>query len=48
MEYFVEPGLRLHGDMDLAVFYRWQHRETIFTFRGAKENQNLIGIRVLF
>ena len=48
MEYYVEPGLRFHGVMDLAVFYRWQHRETIFTFRGPMENQNLFGIRVLF
>jgi hypothetical protein len=48
MEYYVEPGLRFHGVMDLAVFYRWQHRETIFTFRGPMENQNLLGIRVLF
>jgi hypothetical protein len=48
VEYYVEPGLRLHGVMDLAFFYRWQHRETIFTFKGPTENQNLVGIRVLF
>jgi hypothetical protein len=48
VEYFVEPGVRLHGVMDLALFYRFQHRETIFTFRGPIENQNLFGIRVLF
>jgi hypothetical protein len=47
-EGFVEPGLRFHGVMDLAVFYRFQHRETIFSFRGPTENQNLFGIRVLF
>jgi hypothetical protein len=44
----VEPGLRLHGVMDLAFFYRWQHRETIRTFQGPLENQSLVGIRVLF
>ena len=47
-EGFVEPGLRFHGVMDLAFFYRFQHRETIFSFRGPTENQNLVGIRVLF
>jgi hypothetical protein len=48
VEYYAEPGLRFHGLMDLAVFYRWQHRGTIRTFQGPMENQNLIGIRVLF
>jgi hypothetical protein len=48
VEYYVEPGLRLHGVMDLAVFYRFQHRETIFTFQGPLENQNLIGLRAYF
>ncbi len=48
VEYFVEPGVRFHGVMDLAFFYRFQHRETIFTFRGPMENQNLVGIQVLF
>ncbi len=47
-ECFVETGLRFHGVMDLAVFYRFQHQETIFSFRGPTENRNLIGIRVLF
>jgi hypothetical protein len=48
VEYFVEPGLRFHGIMDLALFYRWQHRETVFTFRGPLENQNFVGIRAVF
>jgi hypothetical protein len=48
VEYFVQPGVRFHGVMDLALYYRWQHRETIFTFRGPIENQNLVGIQVLF
>ena len=48
VEYYVQPGVRFHGVMDLALYYRWQHRETIFTFRGPIENQNLLGIQVLF
>jgi hypothetical protein len=48
VEYYVEPGVRFHGVMDLALYYRWQHRETIFTFQGPIENQNLLGIQVLF
>jgi len=45
---FVETGLDFHGVMDLAILYRFQYRETIFSFRGPTENQNLFGIRVLF
>jgi len=48
VEYYVQPGVRFHGVMDLALYYRFQHRETIFTFRGPIENQNLLGIQVLF
>jgi hypothetical protein len=48
VEYSVEPGLRFHGVMDLAIFYRFQHQETIFTFQGPVENQNLFGVRALF
>jgi hypothetical protein len=47
-EYYLEPGLRLHGTMDLAIFYRFQHQETLYSFRGPKEHMNLIGIRALF
>ncbi len=46
--YYIEQGLRLRGVLDLAMFYRFQHRETIWSFRGPKGNFNLIGIRVLF
>jgi hypothetical protein len=48
VEYYVQPGLRFHGVMDLAVYYRWQHRETILSFNGPTENQNLLGFQVLF
>ena len=47
-EYFVEPGVRCKGVLDLALFYRFQHQESIRSSRGPSENQNLIGIRVLF
>ena len=48
VEYYVEPGLRLHGTMDLAFFYRFQHQETLFSFRGPTENMNFVGVRALF
>lgn len=48
LEYFVEPGLRFHGVMDLVFYYRFQHRETIKSYRGPTENQNLLGLRVYF
>jgi len=48
VEYFVEQGLRFHGVMDMAFFYRFQHRETIYTFRGPTEGQSFVGLRVLF
>jgi hypothetical protein len=47
-EYAVEPGLRFHGVLDLAVYYRFQHQQNVLFFRGPSENQNLVGIRVLF
>jgi len=47
-EYFMEPGVRCKGVLDLALFYRFQHQETIRSSRGPSENQNLIGIRALF
>ncbi|MCX5891274.1 MAG: hypothetical protein NTY36_17760 [Deltaproteobacteria bacterium] len=47
-EYFIEPGIRCKGVLDLALFYRFQHQETIRSSRGPSENQNLIGIRSLF
>ena len=48
VEYYVEPGLRFHGVFDLAVFARWHHRETIFSFRGPAEDQKFVGVRALF
>lgn len=47
-EYFVEPGVRCKGVLDLALFYLFQHQESIRSSRGPSENQNLIGIRTLF
>ena len=47
-EYYVEPGVRLKGVMDLLFFYRFQHQESIRSARGPSENQSLIGIRALF
>lgn len=46
--YYIEQGLRLHGVLDLTMFYRFQHRETIWSFRGPRGNFSSIGIRVLF
>jgi hypothetical protein len=48
VEYALEPGLRFHGTLDLAFYYRFQHRENILVFRGPSENENLIGFKVLF
>jgi hypothetical protein len=47
-EYAIEPGLRFHGTLDLAVFYRFQHQKNVLFFKGSSENQNMIGVRVLF
>jgi hypothetical protein len=47
-EYAVEPGLRFHGVLDLAVYYRFQHRQNVLFFRGPSENENLVGLRLLF
>jgi hypothetical protein len=47
-EYAVEPGFRFHGVLDLAVYYRFQHRQNVLFFKGPSENQNLFGIRALF
>ncbi len=48
LEYAVEPGLRLHGVLDLAVYYRFQHRKNVLFFRGPSENESLVGVKVLF
>lgn len=47
-EYAVEPGLRLHGVLDLAIYYRYQHRENVLFFRGPSANENLVGIKAMF
>jgi len=48
VEYAVEPGLRLHGVFDFALYYRFQHQENARFFRGRGENQSLFGIKALF
>jgi hypothetical protein len=48
LEYSLEPGLRLHGILDLAIFYRFQGRDNVLFFRGAPQKQNLFGIKVMF
>ncbi len=48
VEYSVEPGLRFHGVLDVALYYRFQHRENVIFFRGPSENQSIVGIKALF
>jgi len=48
VEYAFEPGLRFHGVLDMALYYRFQHRENLLFFRGPSENENLIGFKTLF
>jgi hypothetical protein len=48
IEYAAEPGLRFHGKLDLAFYYRFQHRANVLFFRGPSANENLIGVKVLF
>ena len=47
-EYAIEPGVRFHGIFDLAIYYRFQHLNNNLIFPGPYQNQNLIGIKVLF
>ena len=47
-EYYVEPGVRLQGGHGPALFYRFQHQESIRSARGPSENQSLIGIGSCF
>jgi len=47
-EYEVEPGLRFHGVLDLAIYYRYQHRENVRYFRGPSANESLVGIKAMF
>lgn len=46
--YSVEPGLRLHGALDLAAYFRFQHQDNARFFRGPGDNQCIVGIKALF
>ena len=48
VEFAVEPGLRFHGTLDLALYYRFQHRENVLFLGGPSENTNLLGVKALF
>jgi hypothetical protein len=48
VEYAVEPGLRFHGVLDVALYYRFQHQENRLFFHGPSANESLVGIRGLF
>jgi hypothetical protein len=48
LEYGFESGLRFHGFLDLAVYYRFQSRDNVLFFGSFPQNQNLLGIRVMF
>ncbi len=47
-EYAVEPGLRFHGIFDLALYYRFQHRENVTRFQGPSESQSVVGLKAFF
>ena len=48
LEYGFESGVRLHGALDVAVYYRFQSRDNVLYFGGFPQNQNLFGIKVMF
>lgn len=48
LDFAVEPGLRFHGVLDLALYYRFQHWNNTLFFRGPYNDESLVGIRVLF
>jgi hypothetical protein len=48
LEYGFEPGVRLHGALDLAIYYRFQSRDNVLYFGGPPQKQSLFGIRVMF
>ncbi len=48
VQYAMESGLRFHGVLDLALFYRFQHQENVLFFNGPSGNENLVGLRGLF
>ena len=48
LEYATEPGLRLHGVLDLAIYYRYQYRKNVLFFGGPSEHESLVGVKALF
>jgi hypothetical protein len=48
LEYAVEPGLRFHGGLDLALYFRFQHQENALFFRGPADDQSMFGLRAMF
>jgi hypothetical protein len=48
LDYAVEPGLRFHGVLDLALYYRFQHWNNALYFRAPSKGESLVGIRALF
>jgi hypothetical protein len=48
LEYAVESGLRLHGVLDFVIYYRFQHRDNVLLFGGSSQDQNLVGLRMMF
>lgn len=48
LEYAGETGLRFHGALDLALYYRFQKRENVIFFGGPSENQSIVGLKALF
>uniref|UniRef100_A0A7V4G8P1 Uncharacterized protein n=1 Tax=Desulfobacca acetoxidans TaxID=60893 RepID=A0A7V4G8P1_9BACT len=48
VHYAGEAGLRIHGDFDLSVYYRFQHQPDARNFRGPADNQSLVGVKAVF
>jgi hypothetical protein len=48
LEYALESGVRLHGALDMAVYYRFQSRDNVLFFGDGPQKQNLFGVRVMF
>jgi len=48
LEYATEPGLRLHGVLDVAIYYRYQYRKNVLFFGGPSEHESLVGVKMLF
>lgn len=45
---FAEGGLRLHGKLDVTVFYRFQHQTMGRPLWGPADNRSLVGVQALF